>query len=75
MKSRNKKRIVKWVLPFAIPEIMCLIFFVYSFINHDTSRCAAIIMFGMIYIWVYTIICAILVPDDLINDLSKKDKD
>ena len=75
MKRKKRRRIVKWILPFAIPEIICLILFIYSLINHNTSHCAAISTFAMIYIWVYTIICAIFIPDDLINGKSKTDKD
>ena len=72
MKSSNNRRIVKWVLPLAIPEIMCLMFFIFSFFDHNRSHCEAACTFAMIYLWAYTIICAVLIPDDLFDSTTGK---
>lgn len=75
MKRRNNKRVVKWILLFAIPEIVFLIFIIYGFITHNTTCCEMAGIFAMIYIWIYFIIYVMLVPEDKIDEKHKKDKD
>lgn len=75
MKSRNKERFTKWVLPFAIPEFACMIFFIYGLVHHNMTYCEAAGIFAMIYIWMYTIVCTLLLPDDFIEKLKSRDKE
>ena len=61
MTSMNKARILKWGIPFVIPEIVCVTFFVSGLISQNYSLSGTACTLAMVYIWFYTIIFAIAV--------------